>query len=323
MADPRFFENLGPFTLAQICEKIGSMLPADADGSKTISDLADLAGASPAHITFFSGNRLLREAFAGSGAGACLIPLSSSAQAGKVSQSGMTLLEAASVQHAFAMVARMFYPESSQPLGSQTDAISPDARIGAGTRIAPGVAIGSGAEIGEGTRIAPGVVIGPGVAIGRNCEIGANATILHAYIGDRVVILPGAHIGQPGFGFTPSSTGYIKMPQLGRVIIQDDCEIGSATTIDRGTELRDRGPGRPGRQRGAGGRRDTGRAGGAGRSHPRRRRRQDGRAVRHRLAHCPARRGRLWRGSGETCKRMGAGDSRRHQTGKAPHAGRK
>ena len=234
MADPRFFENLGPFTLAQICEKIGSMLPADADGSKTISDLADLAGASPAHITFFSGNRLLREAFAGSGAGACLIPLSSSAQAGKVSQSGMTLLEAASVQHAFAMVARMFYPESSQPLWSQTDAISPDARIGAGTRIAPGVAIGSGAEIGEGTRIAPGVVIGPGVAIGRNCEIGANATILHAYIGDRVVILPGAHIGQPGFGFTPSSTGYIKMPQLGRVIIQDDCEIGSATTIDRG-----------------------------------------------------------------------------------------
>lgn len=235
MADPRFFENLGPFTLAQICEKIGTALPAGADGTLAIADLADLAGASSAHITFFSGSRLLREAFAGSGAGACLIPLSSSAQAAKVAQPGMTLLEAAMVQQAFATVAAMFYPESSQPLWSQTQAISQEARIGAGAAIAPGVVIGPGAEIGDGTRIGPGVVIGPGVAIGRNCEIGANATISHAYVGDRVVILPGAHIGQPGFGFTPNGAGgYLKMPQLGRVIIQDDCEIGSATTIDRG-----------------------------------------------------------------------------------------
>ncbi|MES2472393.1 MAG: UDP-3-O-(3-hydroxymyristoyl)glucosamine N-acyltransferase, partial [Pseudomonadota bacterium] len=83
-------------------------------------------------------------------------------------------------------------------------------------------------------RIGPGCAIGPGVAIGRNCEIGANATISHSYVGDRVTILPGAQIGQPGFGFTPGANGFIKMPQLGRVIIQDDCEIGAATTIDRG-----------------------------------------------------------------------------------------
>jgi UDP-3-O-[3-hydroxymyristoyl] glucosamine N-acyltransferase len=96
------------------------------------------------------------------------------------------------------------------------------------------VVIAAGAEIGDGTRLGPGTVIGPGVAIGRHCEIGANVTISHAYIGDRVTILPGAHIGQPGFGFATTGEDYLKIPQLGRVIIQDDVEIGSATTIDRG-----------------------------------------------------------------------------------------
>lgn len=231
MADPRFFENRGPFTLAQICEKTGMALPAGADGARSFSDLADLSGASAAHISFFGGGAPLREVFAASQAGLCLI---SSNVRRTSAPATMILLEAASVQQSFATIARLFYPEHSQPQWPQTQAISSDAKIAPDVAIAPGVTIGPGAEIGAGTRIAPGVVIGPGVAIGRHCEIGANATISHAYIGDRVVILPGAHIGQPGFGFTANGAGYLKMPQLGRVIIQDDCEIGSATTIDRG-----------------------------------------------------------------------------------------
>ena len=234
MADPRFFENRGPFTLAQIGEKIGSAVPPGADGAMAVSDLADLAGASPAHLTFFTGSRKLRDVFATSGAGVCLIPQGATGQAEKAAPSGMTLVETASVQAAFAAAARLFYPDYSQPVWLQAGAIAPSAGLGSDVQIAPGVVIGPGAEIGDGTRLGPGVVIGPGVAIGRNCEIGANTTISHAYIGDRVVILPGAHIGQPGFGFTPGANGFIKMPQLGRVIIQDDCEIGSATTIDRG-----------------------------------------------------------------------------------------
>jgi UDP-3-O-[3-hydroxymyristoyl] glucosamine N-acyltransferase len=231
MADPRFFENRGPFALAQICEKTGIALPAGADGARRFADLADLSGAAPAHISFFTGGAPLREAFAASRAGLCLIsPNVRQASA----PDGMILLETASVQQAFAAIARLFYPEHSQPQWSQAQAISPDARIASDVAIGVGVVIGPGAEIGEGSRIAPGAVIGPGVAIGRHCEIGANATISHAYIGDRVIILPGAQIGQPGFGFTANGAGYLKMPQLGRVIIQDDCEIGSATTIDRG-----------------------------------------------------------------------------------------
>jgi UDP-3-O-[3-hydroxymyristoyl] glucosamine N-acyltransferase len=235
MADPRFFENLGPFSLAQICEKSGTPLPAGADGARTFFDLADLAGAGPQHVTFFSGAAVLRDVFAGSGAGLCLVPQQApSAKPRPQAPSGMIVLETASVGRAFTAIARLFYPVYSQPRWQQKQAVSPEARIGKDVELGACVVIGPGAEIGDGTRLGPGTVIGPGVAIGRACEIGANVTISHAYIGDRVTILPGAHIGQPGFGFTADGEGYLKVPQLGRVIVQDDVEIGAATTIDRG-----------------------------------------------------------------------------------------
>ena len=236
MADPRFFKNLGPFSLAQICKEAGIAVPAGADGSREFHDLADLSGSDSRQLTFFSGNFALRDAFATSRAGACL-----AGDKGKRPDApeGMLVLQVQSVTHAFAAVAAMFYPEHSQPLWPHdAAAISPLARIGGNVTLAPGVVVGAGAEIGAGTRIGPRAAIGPGVAIGRNCEIGANVSISHAYIGDRVVILPGAQLGQPGFGFASSGSGHVKVPQLGRVIIQDDVEIGSCTTIDRGA-LRD------------------------------------------------------------------------------------
>jgi UDP-3-O-[3-hydroxymyristoyl] glucosamine N-acyltransferase len=222
--------------LAQNCEKIGIPLPAGCDGGSRFFDLADLAGAGPGPVTFFSGAAALRESFAASKAGLCLVPPLSSEKGGKrpAAPAGMTLLEVASVGRAFATVAALFYPEHSQPRWRQADAISPEAKIGRDVEIAPYVVIAPGGEVGDGTRLGPGTVIGPGVAIGRNCEIGACVTISHAYIGDRVTILPGAHIGQPGFGFATTGEDYLKIPQLGRVIVQDDVEIGSATTIDRG-----------------------------------------------------------------------------------------
>jgi UDP-3-O-[3-hydroxymyristoyl] glucosamine N-acyltransferase len=234
MADPRFFKNLGPFSLAQICEKIGIAPAADSDGARLLFDLADLGGAGPRHVTFYSGGRGMRDSFAASKAGLCLVPSSEKGGRCPAAPAGMTVLEVASVGRAFAAIAALFYPEHSQPRWRQADAVSPDAKIGRDVEIAPHVVIGPGAEIGDGTRLGPGTVIGPGVAVGRNCEIGAGVTISHCYIGDRVTILPGAHIGQPGFGFTTTGEDYLKIPQLGRVIVQDDVEIGSATTIDRG-----------------------------------------------------------------------------------------
>jgi UDP-3-O-[3-hydroxymyristoyl] glucosamine N-acyltransferase len=232
MADPRFFENLGPFTLAQICEKAGIDVPHQAEAGREFFDLADLAGADSRHLTFFSGNFARRDACVASHAGACLVPAK-----GKRPDApqGMTVLESASVSLAFAAVAVLFYPEHSQvrwPQGGP--AISPQARIGGNVTLGACVTVGAGAEIGDGTRIGPGTAIAAGVTIGRDCEIGSNVSISHAYVGDRVIILPGASIGQPGFGFAATDAGYRKVPQLGRVIVQDDVEIGACTTIDRG-----------------------------------------------------------------------------------------
>ena len=236
MADPRFFENLGPFTLAQICQKAGLPLPAGSDSAQEFHDLADLSSSDRRHLTFFTGSFALRDAFASSNAGACLVGEKAKRPD---APPGMIVLHVQSVPHAFAAVAGMFYPKHSQPFWPQgAPAISPRARIGANVMLAPGAVVGAGAEIGDGTQIGPASVIGPGVAIGRNCEIGSNVSVSHAYIGNRVIILPGANIGQPGFGFASSARGHVKIPQLGRVVIQDDVEIGSCTTIDRGA-LRD------------------------------------------------------------------------------------
>ena len=110
----------------------------------------------------------------------------------------------------------------------------PTARLELGVVVDVGARIGPGAEIGHGTIVGPNAVVGGNVRIGRNCAIGAGATILHALVGDRVVIHPGAHIGQDGFGFVPGKLGHLKVPQVGRVIIQDDVEIGASSTVDRG-----------------------------------------------------------------------------------------
>jgi len=87
---------------------------------------------------------------------------------------------------------------------------------------------------GAGTLIGANAVIGPDVQIGQNCAIGSGSSITNTIIGDRVVIHPGCHIGQDGFGFSADADGFVKVPQLGRVVIGDDVEIGANATIDRG-----------------------------------------------------------------------------------------
>jgi UDP-3-O-[3-hydroxymyristoyl] glucosamine N-acyltransferase len=112
--------------------------------------------------------------------------------------------------------------------------IDPSAQIEEGAIIEAGAIVGPEAQIGRGTRIAAGAVIGYRVAIGRDGFVGPCATITHALIGNRVIIHAGARIGQDGFGFAMSAAGHSKVRQVGRVIIQDDVEIGANTCIDRG-----------------------------------------------------------------------------------------
>jgi UDP-3-O-[3-hydroxymyristoyl] glucosamine N-acyltransferase len=230
MADPRFYDNRGPFSLAQICARAGADLNDGGDTQGEIADLATLTGAGPDHVAFCVGKSAARD-FASSAAGFCFVGADFAPAA--VPQ-GMTVMACDSATGAFAAAARLFYPQSDLAIWSQEHAIHPSASVAEGARLAPGVVVGPGAEIGERTRVGPNAVIGRGVTIGRDCEIGSNVTITHAHIGDGVVVLPGAQIGQPGFGFASSPAGHIKIPQLGRVIVQDKVEIGACTTIDRG-----------------------------------------------------------------------------------------
>src|SRR5690606_15194595 len=103
-----------------------------------------------------------------------------------------------------------------------------------GVIIEPGAIIGKNVAIGRGTIIGPNAVIADGCSIGRDCFIGSQTTIQFAIIGDRVIIHPGAQVGQDGFGFLPGPTCLEKNPQIGRVVIQNDVEIGANTTVDRG-----------------------------------------------------------------------------------------
>jgi UDP-3-O-[3-hydroxymyristoyl] glucosamine N-acyltransferase len=113
--------------------------------------------------------------------------------------------------------------------------VHPDARLEAGVDVDPGAVIGAGAEIGSVTIISANAVVGPDVRIGRDCAIGPGATVVHALLGNRVIIHAGARIGQDGFGFAMGRKGHLKVPQIGRVIIQDDVEIGASTCVDRGS----------------------------------------------------------------------------------------
>ncbi len=229
MADPRFFDNKGPFTLAAICMRAGVNLPASANGDLLIADVASLSGAGPQHLSFLNSKKAA-DAFAQSRAAACFVPEGLQTAA----PSGMIAIPAKSVMHAFAQISALFYPAHGLAVWTQSMAIHPSARIAADAQLAPGVVIGPDAEIGEGTKIGPNTVIARGVTIGRHSEIGSNVSISHSYIGDQVMILPGAQIGQPGFGFASGHKGHMHIPQLGRVIVQDNVEIGACATIDRG-----------------------------------------------------------------------------------------
>jgi UDP-3-O-[3-hydroxymyristoyl] glucosamine N-acyltransferase len=151
-----------------------------------------------------------------------------------IASPGAVLLRTANVPRAFAAIARLLYPEHENAVTAHETPIHPSARLGEGVVVAPGVVIGPNAEIGDGARIGANAVIGRGVTIGRGSEIGPHVTLGFCHIGDDAVIQPGARVGASGFGFASAGDGHGKIPQLGRVIIQDRVEIGANTTIDRG-----------------------------------------------------------------------------------------
>lgn len=231
MADPRFFKVGGPFTLARLAEISGSLIGEGADPDACFNNVAPLEVAGPDDVTFLN-NKRYAEAFRKSKAGACVIE----AEWAESAPNGMALLLSENPYLAYARLARAFYPdERPEPGIAPTAVIDPTARLGEGCRVDAGAVIGGKVEMGKGCDIGANAVIGDGVVLGDDCVVGAAASLSHCIVGSRVLIYPGARVGQDGFGFATDASGHTKVPQLGRVIIHDDVEIGANTTIDRGS----------------------------------------------------------------------------------------
>jgi len=229
LGDARFFERAGPFTLAELAEAAGATVPVGA-ADLTLTGVAPLQSAGPADISFLH-NRKYAEALSATAAGAVIV---AAAFVDKV-PAGTAALIAADPHAAWARIAAKFHPLPACVPGRHPSAvIDPTARVDETAEIGPLVVIGPRVVIGPGCRIGASAVISAGVVMGRDCRIGALASLTHCLLGDRVYVYPGARIGQDGFGFAITAQGFLTVPQLGRVILQDDVEIGANSTIDRG-----------------------------------------------------------------------------------------
>ena len=230
MADPRFFTRAGPFTLNQLAEATGATLGPEADVSAELTDVMPLSAAGDGHATFID-NRKYLDAYRETKASAVFVAPELVDQAPE----GIALLISVDPYRAFAVAAAMFYPRASVAPGVHPGAhVASTATIDESSQIDAGAVVQDGAEIGANSYIGPGAVIDKGVVVGTDCVIGAGVTLQHCIVGDRVIIHPGVRAGQDGFGFAPGPAGHLKVPQLGRVMIESDVEIGANTTIDRG-----------------------------------------------------------------------------------------
>lgn len=231
MADPRFFVNTGPFTLKQIAEASGALLPESAASDLQLTDVAPLDRAGANDVSFFDNVKYI-EQFAASHAGVCFVRPKFLDQAPK----SMVCLVTEDPYRCYALAAQKFYPRTEAIGGIHPAAsIDPTASIGTHVTVDAGAIIQAHTTIGNGTSIGANTVVGTGVTIGSHTQIGPLTSLSHCHIGNHVIIHRGVHIGQDGFGFAMGREGHIKVPQLGRVVIEDDVEIGSGTTIDRGT----------------------------------------------------------------------------------------
>jgi UDP-3-O-[3-hydroxymyristoyl] glucosamine N-acyltransferase len=230
MPDIRFFSRAGPFPLRDIAALVGAEpLGPEADAIK-IHDIGPLDSAGPHDISVFTDVRY-RDALKPTRARAIIISRNLARHAADTSR----LLYVKDPRLAYAQVGQLFYPLPALEPGIDPRALVDDsATIGAGTQIDANAVIGRGVEIGARCHIGCNVVVGDHVRIGDDCRIGANTSISHALIGQRVGIETGVTIGSQGFGFVPSASGLTRMLQLGRVVIEDDAQIGANCAIDRG-----------------------------------------------------------------------------------------
>ena len=229
--DPRFFQKTGPHTLAAVADAARGRAPPHR---LMLRGVAPLQTAEPDQISFLD-NRKYAKALADTRAGAVIVHPDMAA----LVPPAAVPITTPEPHAAWARAATLFYPlPPARPGIHPAAVVSPEAVIDPTAEIGPLAVIGARVVIGPRCRVAPLAVVGEGVIIGRDCRIGTHASVSHAILGDRVVIYPGARIGQEGFGFAVTDEGFLSVPQLGLVRLGDDVEVGANSTIDRGS-LRD------------------------------------------------------------------------------------
>ena len=223
-----FFRRSGPHSLAVVARTARGVA---AELELLLEGVAPLQTARPNEVSFLH-NRRYAPALDQTSAGAVIVHPDMAARV----PAGTVAIQTIEPYAAWARVAALFYPLPPVSPGVHPSAVvAPGARVDPSAEVGPLSVIEAGAEIGPGCRIGPCAVIGGGVIVGRDCRVGANASLSHAVLGARVYVYPGARIGQEGFGFASSDDGFLSIPQLGRVILEDDVEVGANTTIDRGS----------------------------------------------------------------------------------------
>jgi UDP-3-O-[3-hydroxymyristoyl] glucosamine N-acyltransferase len=214
-------------TLSELQSSLGGELRGDGD--PVLAGVGSLEQAQPDQLSFVVNPKFAKTAQA-SQAGALIIPARLAETFAK------PCLAVTNPHAAFAQAVALFHPEPVSPPGIDPAArLASDSQVDPTASIGPGVVIGPGAVVGPRTRIDPGCVIGADVHIGADCRLYPNVTIYHAsQLGDRVIIHAGTVIGSDGFGLAWENDRWLKVPQVGRVLIGNDVEIGANTTIDRG-----------------------------------------------------------------------------------------
>jgi UDP-3-O-[3-hydroxymyristoyl] glucosamine N-acyltransferase len=217
-------------SLREIADHVRASVLGDA--SAEVTGISSLASAKPGDLVFVEDEKNLRVALASSASAVIAGDFAAGATASK------PLLISSQPRLAFARAAQLLCPVPKHASSVHpTAVVHSSARLGEGVNIEARAVIEEDTEIGEGTRIGTGSVVGAGVRVGRDCALYPNVTVYPgARLGDRVIVHAGAVLGSDGFGYArDAETGrYEKFPQIGRLEIEDDVEIGANTTIDRG-----------------------------------------------------------------------------------------
>jgi UDP-3-O-[3-hydroxymyristoyl] glucosamine N-acyltransferase len=228
IGDARFFSRSGPYSLAVVA-KAARGLAAGRD--LLLVGVAPLQMAGPNEVSFLD-NRHYASALEQTLAGAVIVHPDMQARVPAATVPIVTTEPYAG----WARVAALFHPVPPVSPGIHATAIvAENAMVDPTAEVGPLSIIEAAAEIGPRCRIGPGAVVGSGVVVGPDCRIGAHVSLSHALLGERVCVHPGARIGQEGFGFASIKSGFLMVPQLGRVLLEDDVEVGANTTIDRGS----------------------------------------------------------------------------------------